>query len=175
MRRNVSAEMLREFMRELGNAARSRGAVYFTGGATALLFGLRETTIDVDIRLDPEPAGIFEALPGLKNRFDINVELASPADFIPVAKDWKERSIFIAEHGMVSFFHYDLAAQALSKVERGFVQDIEDARAFLQKGEISPENLLEYFKSIVPALVRYPALEPERFEHKLKSFLENEC
>src|SRR5262245_19502350 len=54
MRRKVTVETLKQFMDELAASARSPGKVYFTGGATALLLGFRQQTIDVDIKLDPE-------------------------------------------------------------------------------------------------------------------------
>src|SRR5215468_9445837 len=116
MRRKVTVETLKKFMEELAAAARSPGKVYFTGGATALLLGFREQTIDIDIKLDPEPAGVFEAIAVLKNRLDLNVELASPADFIPAPAEWRSRSKHIASIGQVEFFHYDLALQALAKL-----------------------------------------------------------
>ena len=45
-------------MQELAAAARSPGNVYFTGGATALLLGFRDQTIDIDLKLDPERCGV---------------------------------------------------------------------------------------------------------------------
>src|SRR3954467_3465123 len=111
MRQKVTRETLKEFMRELAAAARSPGSIYLTGGATALLLGFREQTIDVDIKLDPEPEGVFEAIAQLKNRLDLNVELASPDDFIPATPDWRENSPLIASIGRVQFFHYDLTLQ----------------------------------------------------------------
>src|SRR5216117_2050397 len=122
MRRRVTVEALHQFMQELAAAARSPGKVYFTGGATALLLGFREQTIDIDLKLDPEPAGAFEAIAALKNRLDLNVELASPEDFIPATADWRECSRLIASIGRLEFFHYDFALQALSKLERGHAQ-----------------------------------------------------
>ena len=115
-------------MQELAAAARSPGNVYFTGGATALLLGFREQTIDIDLKLDPEPEGVFEAIAVLKNRLDLNVELASPDDFIPRADDWRERSRHIASIGLVQFFHYDFSLQALAKLERGHAQDLDSPR-----------------------------------------------
>src|SRR5512135_901832 len=106
MRRKVTVEALWEFMQELAAAARTPGNVYFTGGATALLLGFREQTIDIDLKLDPEPAGAFEAIARLKNELNVNVELASPDDFIPRAADWRERSRHIATIGRIEFFHY---------------------------------------------------------------------
>src|ERR1043165_4614409 len=126
MRRKVTIATLNQFMQELGAAAKSPGKVYLTGGATALLLGFREQTIDIDLKLDPEPAGAFEAIAVLKNRLDLNVELASPADFIPAASDWRERSQPIGTFGPVEFFHYDFTLQALAKLERGHTQDLED-------------------------------------------------
>ena len=46
------------------------------------------------------------------------MDLAAPDDFIPALPDWRERSVFIARHGTVEFFHYDFYAQALAKVAR---------------------------------------------------------
>src|SRR5213592_4593328 len=134
MREKVTVARLHEFMEQLARAAQSPGKVYLTGGATALLLGFREQTIDIDLRLDPEPEGVFEAIAVLKNRLNINVELASPEDFIPSAADWRERSQHIASIEQVEFFHYDFSLQALSKLERGYVHDIEDVRSLVHRG-----------------------------------------
>lgn len=158
-------------MIELARRARSPGRVYFTGGATALSFALREQTLDLDLALDPEPRGVFEAIGELKNSLNINVELASPADFIPVAPDWRERGLFIAREGEVSFFHYDLCAQALSKIERGYGQDLADARGFLAQGRVAGDDLWAYFERTKPGLLRYPALDAPRYERKVRDFL----
>src|SRR3989442_3000383 len=111
MRRKVTVQTLKEFMQKFASAARSPGKVYFTGGATALLLGFREQTIDIDLKLDPEPEGVFEAIAALKNRLDLNAKLASPADFIPALLNWREHSRQIASIGPVQFFHYDFALQ----------------------------------------------------------------
>src|ERR1043166_8327683 len=109
MRQKVTVELLKKFMEKLAASARSPGKVYFTGGATALLLGFRDQTIDIDLKLDPEPRGVFEAIALLKKELDINVELASPADFIPPAPDWRERSRHIASINQIEFYHYDFA------------------------------------------------------------------
>src|SRR5437899_2379403 len=124
MRQKVTRAKLQQFMQALAAAARSPGKVYLTGGATALLLGFREQTIDIDIKLDPEPEGAFEAIAVLKNDLNLNVELASPDDFIPPAPDWRERSQHIASIGELDFFHYDFSMQALSKLERCYAQDL---------------------------------------------------
>ena len=50
---------LEAFMEALGRKVEGAGTIYLTGGATALLFGWRAKTIDVDIKADPEPRGFF--------------------------------------------------------------------------------------------------------------------
>src|SRR5581483_1686841 len=103
---------IRRFLRELGRAADAEASCYLTGGATAVLIGWRESTIDVDVRLVPEADALLRAIQRLKD------ELASPADFIPVPAGWQERSTFVAREGRLSVYHFDLVAQALAKVER---------------------------------------------------------
>jgi hypothetical protein len=171
MRRAVTRETLQRFMQELAAAARGPGKVYFTGGATALLLGFREQTIDVDLKLDPEPAGAFEAIAVLKNRLDLNVELASPDDFIPAAPDWRERSRHIATIGQLQFFHFDFSLQALSKLERGHAQDLEDAKSFLRGGYVTAAELRARFAQIEPGMLRYPAIDPAKFKKQVDDFL----
>jgi hypothetical protein len=121
MRAETDAAKLKAFMAELGNRVRGPGRIYLAGGATALLHGWRSTTIDVDLKPDPEPPGLFEALAVLKDELDINVELASPDQFIPAVPGWRERSLFIARHGQIEFFHYDPYGQALSNCNAGTI------------------------------------------------------
>jgi hypothetical protein len=158
-------------MDELAASARSPGKVYFTGGATSLLLGFREQTIDIDIKLDPEPEGVFEAIARLKNRLDLNVELASPDDFIPATSDWKKNSPLVASIGKVEFFHFDLTLKALAKLERGNEQDIEDVKSLLRGGYVTAEGLIRKFAQIESQLLRYPAIDPEDFRKKVEDFL----
>lgn len=83
MRGETNKAKLDAFMSALGNRAIGAGSLYLTGGATAVLYGWRDMTIDVDIKPDPEPPGLFEALAQLKNELDVNVKLAAPDQFIP--------------------------------------------------------------------------------------------
>lgn len=147
-------------MNALAERVRGAGRIYFTGGGTAVLFGWRATTIDLDLKAAPEPPGFFEAIAEIKEIVDLNIELAAPDDFIPPLPDWEERSIFIARRGNIDFYHYDLYAQALAKIERGHSRDLADVRAMFARGLLTRERLLELFAAIEPALIRYPAVDP---------------
>src|SRR5688572_14386846 len=158
MRASTNAEKVRRLMRELGRAVRSPGRVYFTGGASAVLLGWRETTLDIDLKPDPEPVGFFEALPKLKNAIDINIELASPDDFVPALPGWKERSKFIEKEGSLEFYHYDFYGQALSKIERWHVRDEADVTRMLGDGLVERKTLWDLFCASEGKLIRYPAV-----------------
>lgn len=172
MRHETQADDVRHFMRELGLAVREEGRVYFTGGVSAVLYGWRETTIDIDLRSDPEPAGFFEALHALKEKLAINLELAAPSDFIPELPGWRERSVFIARHGQLDFYHYDFYSQALSKIERGHDRDLDDVRQMLASRLVNPEKLAALFEQIRSAIIRYPAINPDAFARKVAVFTE---
>ncbi|MCK9587858.1 MAG: hypothetical protein WC076_08715 [Terrimicrobiaceae bacterium] len=170
MRAETDRGKLEVFFEALGNRVSGEGRVYLTGGATAVLYGWRSMTIDVDIKGAPEPNGFFEAIAALKDELDINIELASPDLFIPALPDWRERSLFIGRHGHVEFFHYDPYSQALAKIERGHGRDAGDVRALLDLGLIDRSRLLEYFLAIEKELIRYPAIDPGTFRGAVAAF-----
>ena len=171
MRQLADADRIRVFMRELARAATSSGHVYFAGGATAVLLGWRPSTLDVDLKLVPDQDSLLRAIPALKESLQLNVELAAPDDFIPVAPSWQEHSPFIAQEGRLTFRHFDLSFQALAKIERGHVQDLNDVRAMLARGLVDREGLRQAFEAVEPQLYRYPALDPASFRRAVDAAL----
>ncbi|PYQ55709.1 MAG: hypothetical protein DMF78_01150 [Acidobacteria bacterium] len=171
MRALTDAGRLREFMEALGREARAETRVYFTGGASAVLLGWRAATIDADIKVVPDRDDVFRALPALKERLRINVELAAPSDFIPELPGWKDRSPFIAREGLVSFHHYDFYAQALAKIERGHAQDRSDVENMLRSGLVDPTRLRDLFHQIESRLDRYPAIDLAEFARGVEEAL----
>lgn len=168
----VDERRIRELARELARVARGPVRIYLTGGSTAVLEGWRDSTIDVDLRFEPESDELMRALPALKDRLGINIELASPPDFIPELPGWRERSPLVLREGSVELHHFDLYSQALSKIERGFEQDLVDVRTMIARGSVEPVHLVELFEAIEPELYRYPALDPLAFRRKLDAALE---
>lgn len=160
MRPRADAERIRAFLRELARHATRPATLYLAGGATAVLQGWRPSTIDVDIRLEPELDELLRVLPGLKERLQINIELASPLDFLPELPGWRDRSPFIAQEGRLTVRHVDLALQALAKLERGFDQDLADVQAMRERGLVSVDDIRAAFDAVEPELYRFPAVDP---------------
>jgi hypothetical protein len=168
MRQKVNAEQLKRFMKEIGRVGKKNARIYLVGGATAVLLGWRDSTIDIDLKMVPEVDEILRTLPMLKERLEINIEPASPDDFIPALPGWEERSRFIKREGKVDFFHYDFYAQALAKIERGLNNDIFDVRAMIEQGLVEPSRLLDLFSRIEDKLYKYPAVDEKSFRAEVE-------
>jgi hypothetical protein len=171
MRPPVDEQRIRELASALGRLARSRVRIYLTGGATAVIEGWRQSTVDIDVRFEPESDELLRELPALKERLDVNVELASPPDFIPELPGWRERSPMLFRAGNVDVHHFDPYSQALSKIERGFVQDHDDVSEMIARGLVEPSRLADLFASIEDELFRYPAIDPASFRRKVEESL----
>lgn len=79
MRALADSDLINAFIDRLGAAAAGlEGSVYLVGGATAVLIGWRESTLDVDIKLIPESDQLLREIPRLKQELDLNIELARP-------------------------------------------------------------------------------------------------
>lgn len=159
MRQLTTSERVECLMREMGRGVQSDGSIFFTGGATAVLLGWRETTVDVDLKADPEPTGFFECLPRLKEELDINIELAAPDQFVPALAGWRQRSQLIAKYGRLEFFHYDFYGQALAKIERGHPRDRLDVGQMFESGLVKSARLAELFAEVESELVKFPAID----------------
>jgi hypothetical protein len=171
MRRPVDAARILEFLRALGAEAREETRLYLTGGTTAVLLGWRDTTVDLDVKMVPERDSLFRAIARLKDRLEVNVELAAPSDFIPELPGWEERSRFIAREGKVDFFHYDPYSQALSKLQRGHAKDLVDVRQMIERKLVEPGKAMELFEAIEDRLYRFPSIDPASFRRRVKEAL----
>jgi hypothetical protein len=170
MRSPVTEERLREFMKAVGAHARDEGRIYLTGGASAVLHHWRASTVDVDLKIIPEDDRILRALPELKEKLQINVELASPADFVPELPGWQDRSVFVVRYGPISFHHYDFYSQALSKLERGHRKDLIDVDTMVAQELVNPKTLLALFEQVAGELYRYPAIDAPTLRAAVERF-----
>src|SRR5260221_14104189 len=168
MREPLTAENLQVFMKALASEARTPSRIYLVGGASAVILGWGRSTIDVDLKIIPESDEILRSLPRLKEQLRINIELASPADFIPELPGWEERSRFIQQEGKLSFYHYDFYAQALAKIERGHQIDSHDVNNLIASGLVDPKRLRELFFTIEDQLYHYPSLDRSAFRRAVE-------
>jgi len=175
VRRVADARRIRSFLSSLGREALTPVRAYLAGGATAVLLGWRDSTIDVDLKLEGEGSDeLLRAIPRLKEDLQINVELATPDEFIPVPEGWQDRSRFESQIGQLMVFHFELVWQAIAKIHRGHRQDLEDARSMLRAGLVDEAQLREAFDRIGPQLYRFPNIDPPAFRRAVEAFLSSD-
>jgi len=168
MRELLTADKLQVFMKALAASVTTPGRIYLVGGATAVLLGWRNSTIDIDLKIIPESDEILRSLPELKERLHLNIELASPSDFIPELPGWQERSRFIQQEGKLTFYHYDFYAQALAKIERGHEIDSHDVKELISRGLVDPQRLRELFLMIEDRIYLHPSLDRATFRRAVE-------
>lgn len=147
-------------MEMLGREPTAPTTVYLTGGATAVLHGFRDATVDIDIKIEPDRGDLLRRIPAIKESLEVNVELASPDLFIPVSAGWPDRSPIVTTVGGVTFRHFDLVAQALAKIQRGHERDLADVHDLIEAGLVSPDEIRAELDRIEGELYRYPAVDP---------------
>ena len=175
MRRIADARRIRSFLSSLAREARSPVRVYLAGGATALLIGWRDTTIDVDLKILGDGSDdLLRAIPRLKEELQLNVELATPDEFIPVPAGWQDRSRFEFQEGALAVFHFELVSQALAKIHRRHEHDLEDARSMIRLGLVAEDEIREAFSRIEPELYRFPNIDPPAFRRAVEAFLSSD-
>lgn len=149
----VDRQRIEQFLRELGQRFHRPGKVYLVGGTTMVFEGFRRQSLDIDIAFEVSPqdhAAFVQAVRQIKDELAVNVEEASPGDFIPLPAGYRERSQFIGRYGQLEVFHFDLYSTALSKIERGTGEDFADVLALLLHGKIEIGMLQACFDEILP-------------------------
>lgn len=172
MRLEITSDRLMDFMKTLGKEVNHTGRVYIVGGGSAVLFGWRNTTIDIDLKIIPETDAFFHAIQRIKQEYFINIEIASPDHFIPPLPGWEDRSEFITTEGGLSFYHFDFYSQALAKIERHHQKDLEDVSKMIEKGLVKTDKLMYFFQQIEANLFRYPSINPLSFKKSIEEIIQ---
>ncbi len=153
MRQPVSPERIQEFLEALGKQIKFSCRIYLVGGTSLVFFGLREQTIDIDLKLDVSSQhhqALITAIRDLKEKLCLNIEEANPGDFIPLPSGWEERSPYIGRFGSADVYHFDLYSTALSKIDRGSEVDFEDVKVLLKNEKIEWKKLEQFYNEILP-------------------------
>ena len=164
---NVDKRQIENFLRNLGRTFRKPGRLYLVGGAALVHAGLRSGStqgIDVEVHAADEDE-MMDVIRRLKDTLKINIEFASPGDFIPLPSQWEMNARYIARYGAIDVFYFDFYSIALSKIERGSTRDINDVKLLLQQGIITLQGLDTAYNEILPRVGKRPynRLDPTQF------------
>ena len=170
MRQRCDRQGIERFLQSLETRFTKPGRLYLVCGTTMVYEGLRQQTLDITISFevdDRDRSAFVAAVRDLKERLSLNIEEASPADFIPLPSGYRERSPFIGRYGQLEVFHFDLYSTTLSKIERGTESDFDDVLSLLRSGRIELAVMTAYFEEI---MVRYAveSLRQDPVEYRRK-------
>lgn len=170
MRSSVDKMAIESFLRELSRTFRKPGRLYLVGGAALVHAGVRPGfTVDIDVQVGGKNEGeLIVAIQRLIQQMQINVEFASPADFMPLPSDWEMHAQYVGRYGEIDVFYFDFYSIALSKIERGNSRDIADVRLLVQQKVIALDELDIAYQEVLAQLGqgRYPKLTPQRFTER---------
>jgi hypothetical protein len=170
VRPEADRERIQRLLKTLGRRVRAQHTLYLAGGASAVIEGFRPSTLDVDLRPEPDSDELMRELARAKDELDINIETASPIDFLPELSGWREHSLHIAMHGNLEVRHMDFRLQALAKLERASEQDLNDVRDMLARRLVTREELAEGFEQMRPRLFRYLAVDADALARRVARF-----
>jgi len=170
MRPNVDKQAIESFLQQMGRTFRKSGRLYLVGGAALIHAGVRPgVTLDIDIHVGSENEGdLIVGIQRLIQQMQINIEFASPQDFIPLPAQWEAHAQYVGRYGQIDVFYFDFYSIALSKIERGTTRDIEDVRLLIQQQRIRLDELDTAYQEVFAQLGkgRYPKITPERFAER---------
>lgn len=169
MRPPVDRARIAAFLSRLGSTNLS-GRLFLAGGSALVYQGVRGGTLDIDIALESDnEAQLLETIRRLKDELQVNVELSSPGDFVPLPAGWHDRAQFIGRFGGLDVFSFDWYSIALSKLARGSERDLNDVVQLARDGLVSSDVLAQVVAETLPQLGtgRYFNIEPAAVRENL--------
>jgi hypothetical protein len=106
---------------------------------------------------------------------NINIEFASPGDFIPLPSQWETRSAFIKRYDQVDAFYFDWYSIALSKMQRANRQDVLDVQLLTHQGFVDVIELDLLYQDVLNKIGRppydrlFPNLSPQQFSKRYQA------
>ena len=164
---NVTKADIEKFLNALGKTYRKAGRLYLAGGAALVHMGLRSgSTLDIDVVIEASNEDeMITAIRRLVEQMQINIEFASPADFIPIPSQWAAHAKYIGRYGKIDAFYFDLYSLALSKISRSSDRDLVDVKLLVQQKLIMLDELDAAYQEVLPRMGKRPYinLDPQKF------------
>lgn len=172
MRQSVTRTDIEKFLNALGRTYRKEGRLYLADGAALVHMGLRSgSTLDIDVVIEASNEDeMITAIRRLKEQMQINIEFASPADFIPIPSQWAAHAKYIGRYGKIDTFYFDLYSLALSKISRGSDRDLVDVKLLVQQKLITLDELDAAYQEVLPHMGKRPYinLDPQKFAERYR-------
>ena len=172
MRQSVTRADIEKFLNALDRTYRKEGRLYLAGGAALVHMGLRSgSTLDIDVVIEASNEDeMITAIRRLKEQMQINIEFASPADFIPIPSQWAAHAKYVGRYGKIDAFYFDLYSLALSKISRSSDRNLVDVKLLVQQKLITLDELDAAYQEVLPRMGKRPYinLDPQKFAERYR-------
>ncbi len=160
----LSANEIRQFLRQLGKRYPHPGRLYLLGGSAICLLGHPRPTLDIDYAADfssTDPQ-LVQAMRETAKELDLDLEEIPFGEFVPLPSGVNQRHRRIGQFGRLQVFVFDPYSIALSKIARGFETDLEDVVFLLRRRFIALRQLEIIVKAALPRAHDYD-IDPREF------------
>ena len=126
-------------------------------------------TMDIDVAIEASDEDeMVTAIRRIVEQMQINVEFASPGDFIPLPTQWMAQAHYVGRYGAVDVFYFDFYSLALSKISRGNNRDLIDVKLLLQQKLLRWKESDAAYREVLPRIGKRPYinLDPQRFAER---------
>lgn len=170
----VDAASVLDFLQRLGKCYRHAGVLYLVGGSSLLLVAAKQSTADIDLKIEipnEHHTEFMRCLRQLSLEMRLPIEQASPDEFLPLPLGYQDRRRYIGRYGGLEVFHFDFYSVALGKLQRGNDKDYADVISMVKLGVIDQPSLEGYFQEVLPKVEDYSLRASRRdFERKFALF-----
>ncbi|RMD61235.1 hypothetical protein D6833_08525 [Candidatus Parcubacteria bacterium] len=153
----IAAKEILQFLEALAKAYHAPATLHLIGGGALCLLGHERRTLDLDfsMSISEETRALRRTMENTAKAMDIELEMITLEEFVPIPDDASRRHRFIGRFGSVEVYVYDPYTIALSKLARGLETDIQDILFLLEKGLIEIAQLEFFVEKATPVAWKY--------------------
>ncbi len=153
---------------ELGRRLPQPARLFLLGGGALLLLGSPRPTLDLDYLGDDLHKADWQiSLERLAGELKIDLEAVPLERFIPLPPGASLRHIFVQRFDQLEVYIFDPYAIALSKIERGFDNDLDDVVFLIRSGYVDLDRLSEMLAAAMQRAAEYD-LHPDTARQHLE-------
>jgi hypothetical protein len=144
---SLATDDIRQFLEQLSRHYSQPITLYLLGGSALCFLGNPRRTVDIDCAVDNPPEGFEAAIEEVANDLNLEVEILSLDEFIPLPAEAPKRHQLVGKFGSLEVHIFDPYSIAISKIARGFETDIQDTLFLLNNDVISFDKLAQFVNS----------------------------
>lgn len=130
------------------------------------MLGNSRRTIDIDVYIEEKESDLKSTIEDTANELRIFVDVIPINEFTKIPGGAADRHIFLEKVGALEVVVFDPYTIAISKLSRGYADDISDVVFMIQKNYVQLEKLTQFVEETIPVAWDYDD-DPEVLKNSL--------